>query len=120
MDSTRRFSGRVENYVRFRPGYPFGVIDVLRERCELEAKDVVVDVGSGTGILSRLFLENGHRVFGVEPNVRMRQAGERLLGGFDGFVSVAGTAEAATVEDGCADFVAACPAYYERARSLQR
>jgi SAM-dependent methyltransferase len=78
-DPTRRFSGRVENYARYRPGYPGEVLDLLRQRCGLAEDSEIADVGSGTGALARLFLENGNRVFGVEPNAEMRGAGERLL-----------------------------------------
>ena len=93
MGPTRRFSSRVENYVRYRPGYPAGVLDLLQERYGLTSSSEIADVGSGTGALARIFLENGNRVFGVEPNAQMRLAGERLLAEFPGFTSVAATAE---------------------------
>jgi SAM-dependent methyltransferase len=98
--------------VRYRPGYPGGILDVLRDRCGLDAESVVVDVGSGTGALSRVFLENGNRVFGVEPNTEMRHAGERLLADYEGFSSVVGTAERTTLPDGRADFVTAGQAFH--------
>ena len=78
-DSKERFSSRVEDYVRYRPGYPREVLDVLRDGCGLTAESVVVDVGSGTGLLAQLFLENGNVVYGVEPNAAMRDAGEQFL-----------------------------------------
>jgi SAM-dependent methyltransferase len=93
-DPTQRFSGRVENYARYRPSYPRAVLNLLETRCGLTSTSVVADVGSGTGILSGLFLENGNRVFGVEPNKEMREAGEERLERYPRFVSVAGTAEA--------------------------
>lgn len=65
---TERFSTRVENYVRYRPGYPPAVVEVLRRECGLTPESVVADVGSGTGFLTELFLKYGCRVFGVEPN----------------------------------------------------
>ncbi len=111
-DPTARFSGRVENYVRYRPGYPQEILGLLREECGLSEDSVVADVGSGTGLLSRLFLENGNRVYGVEPNAEMRAAGERLLSGYAGFVSVAGTAEDTTLEAGSVDFVTAGTAFH--------
>lgn len=58
----RRFSDRVENYVRYRPGYPGEVLGVLREEVGLTSEALVADVGSGTGILSKLFLRNGSTV----------------------------------------------------------
>ena len=119
-DSTQRFTGRVENYVRYRPGYPKAVVELLREKCGLERSSVVADVGSGTGFLSRLFLENGSRVFGVEPNREMREAGERFLVGYERFKSVAATAEETTLAGGSVDLLTAGQAFHwfdpERAR----
>src|SRR5207302_8090755 len=93
-DSKQRFSNRVADYVRYRPGYPPALIDLLRAECGLRHDHVIADVGSGTGLLSRLFLDNGNRVFGVEPNEEMRQAGEEYLAAYDQFSSVSGSSEA--------------------------
>ena len=111
-DNTQRFTGRVENYVRYRPGYPRAVLGLLEAECGLMRSSVVADVGSGTGFLSRLFLENGNRVFGVEPNLEMREAGERLLADYGDFTSVAATAEETTLADGSVDFVVAGQAFH--------
>ena len=119
-NATSRFSDRVENYVRYRPGYPVEALRVLQGECALAAEHVVVDIASGTGIWTRMLLENGNPVLGLEPNPEMRQAGERLLAGFPRFTSVAGTAEATTLPDEVADFVTAAQAAHwfnrERAR----
>ncbi len=112
MDPTHRFSGRVENYARYRPGYPDVVLDLLRDRCGLTEESEIADVGSETGALARLFLENGNRVFGVEPNAEMRRAGERLLRGHGRFASVAARAEGTTLPDGSVDFVTAGQAFH--------
>jgi SAM-dependent methyltransferase len=120
-DPTQRFTGRVESYARYRPSYPRAVLELLEAECGLTSASVVADVGSGTGILSELFLENGNRVFGVEPNEEMRAAGERLLRDHPRFTSVAGTAEATTLDDTCVGFVVAGQAFHwfdpERART---
>ncbi len=84
----------------------------MRERFGLTIEAVVADVGSGTGMLSRLFLENGNRVVGVEPNAEMRLAGERLLDGYERFASVDATAEDTSLADGSVDFVAAGQAFH--------
>jgi len=112
MDSTRRFSSRVENYIKYRPGYPAAVLDLLRYQCRLTGAAVVADVGSGTGILTELFLRNGNPVFAVEPNRDMREAGERLLGKYPNFQSVSGTAEATTLKAQCVDFIASGQAFH--------
>ena len=110
-DSTSRFSDRVESYVRHRPGYPRAALDVLTAE-GLSGSDIVADIGSGTGILSKLFLERGHEVFGVEPNAPMRSAAERLLGGYPRFRSIEGSAEATTLESGSVDFAVAGQAFH--------
>jgi ubiquinone/menaquinone biosynthesis C-methylase UbiE len=109
-DPTRRFSSRVENYIRYRPGYPVAVIDLLRNKCGLSSASVVADVASGTGIFSRMLLEGGNPVFGVEPNAEMRKAGETFLRAYPNFTSVEGTAEATTLADRSVDLVTAAQA----------
>jgi SAM-dependent methyltransferase len=111
-DPTGRFSTRVADYVKFRPGYPPAVLRLLEEECGLDSTSVVADVGSGTGILSELFLKNGNRVYGVEPNREMREAGERLLSSYTNFVSLDGRAEATTLDDAGVDFVTAGQAFH--------
>src|SRR5437879_348948 len=68
INSTQRFSSRVGNYARCRPPYPPEIVEILRQECGLTSESVVADVASGTGIFTRLLLENGNRVYGVEPN----------------------------------------------------
>jgi SAM-dependent methyltransferase len=120
-NATSRFSDRVENYVRYRPGYPAEVLRVLESACGLTPEHVIADIASGTGIWARMLLEHGNPVFAVEPNVDMRQAGERLLVGFPRFTSVAGTAEATTLGDASLDFVTAAQAahWFDRVRARQ-
>jgi len=111
-DPTKRFSDRVENYLKYRPRYPSGILDILKAKCGLASEHVVADIGSGTGFLAELFLNNGNTVYGVEPNQEMREAGENHLSGFPHFVSIEGAAEATTLSQGCADFVTAGQAFH--------
>jgi SAM-dependent methyltransferase len=109
-NATSRFSDRVENYVLYRPGYPAEVLQTLRTECSLSPGSVIADVASGTGIWTRMLLENGNPVFGVEPNPEMRSAGARLLAAFPQFTSVDGTAEATKLVDRSIDFITAAQA----------
>lgn len=111
-DSVARFSNRAENYAKYRPSYPAGVIEILRADCGLMESSRIADVGSGTGILSKLFLKNGNPVIGIEPNAAMRQSAERLLAGFANFVSIDATAEATTLEPASVDFITAGQAFH--------
>lgn len=111
-DAKQRFSSRVDDYIRYRPGYPSEVLPLLRTECGLKPGHVVADIGSGTGFLSELFLKNGNRVYGIEPNDAMREAGEEYLASYDNFSSIVGSAEATTLEAGSVDFVSAGQAFH--------
>jgi len=80
-DNTTRFSDRVEDYVKYRPHYPEAILPYLGSTYSFDASWDVADIGSGTGILTELFLANGNRVFAVEPNAEMRGKAEELLRG---------------------------------------
>ncbi len=120
-NATSRFSDRVENYVRYRPGYPSHVLETLTEECGLMPSHRVADIASGTGIWTKMLLENGNAVYGVEPNEDMRHAGERLLTGFPMFTSIDGNAEATALPDASVDFVTAAQAahWFDRERARQ-
>ncbi len=107
-----RFSSRAEAYACGRPGYPPTLAALLERECGLTRSSVVADIGSGTGLLSRLFLEFGCEVFAVEPNLDMRTAGERALEGYPRFHSVNGRAEATTLPDASVNLVAAAQAFH--------
>jgi SAM-dependent methyltransferase len=111
-DPTRRFGGRVADYVRARPGYPPELMDVLRDHCGLGPASVVADVGSGTGTFTALLLDRAARVYGVEPNAEMAQAAEARLGRWPGFVSVRARAEETGLPASSVDLVTAAQAVH--------
>lgn len=109
---TTRFSERVRFYVKYRPGYPAGLIPHLQHHTHLPPHATIADIGSGTGLLTALFLKSGYHVIGVEPNEPMRQAGEAYLADYDKFISVAGQAEATTLPDHSVDAIVAGQAFH--------
>lgn len=111
-DATTRFSNRVHDYVRYRPGYPSQVITLLQQQYGLTPELVVADVGSGTGLLTRLFLDNGNIVYAIEPNQEMRLAGEELLAGYANFRSISAAAESTTLPEQSMDVIVAGQAFH--------
>lgn len=111
-DALSRFSNRVADYVRSRPGYPPEVLDLLKTEIGFTPAMVVADIGSGTGKSSEVFLENGNVVYAVEPNAEMRSAAESLLTRFGNFRSVSGTAEVTTLPDSSVDAIVAGQAFH--------
>ena len=90
-DNTKRFSDRVENYVKYRPGYPEEIVPFLEKATDLNAASKIADIGSGTGKSTQLFLDSGYAVTGVEPNHEMRGAAEVLFEDLPHFKSIEGT-----------------------------
>lgn len=108
---TERFGNLVSDYERYRPGYPGEVLAYL-VGLGLKAGDGVADVGAGTGISSRMFVELGCVVYGVEPNEPMRAAAARAFAGRENFMPVAGTAEATGLGEGSVSWVVAAQAFH--------
>jgi SAM-dependent methyltransferase len=111
-NAVARFSDRVEDYVKYRPGYPSQVVDFLQNRCGLNSKSVVADIGSGPGNLARLFVAISCELFAVEPNAPMREAGEQLLGSANGYHSIDGTAEGTRLPTHTIDFITVGQAFH--------
>lgn len=104
-NSTKRFSDRVEDYIKYRPTYPKELVVILKRKLNLDLDSTIADVGSGTGISSIPFLDNGNVVYGVEPNKEMRQAAEEVLNKYSNFISIDGTAEDTTLPDKSVDVI---------------
>src|ERR1700722_18024249 len=96
---TLRFSSRADAYACGRPGYPNEMLPLLERECGLTRTSRIADIGSGTGLLARLFLGFGCEVFAVEPNPEMRAAGERAVSGNPRFHSIDARAEATSLPD---------------------
>ena len=111
-EPTKRFSNRVEDYIKYRPKYPIEIITVLKQDGILIDETVIADIGSGTGIFTKLLLETGCKTFAVEPNIDMRQAAEQHLINYNNLVSIDGQAETTTLEDNTIDLVTVAQAFH--------
>jgi SAM-dependent methyltransferase len=111
LDPTKRFSTRVENYIRYRPGYPGTLLPLLEEHRSLRPGDIVADLGFGTGKLTVRLLQRGHTVHAIEPNESMREAGRRLAADERCHV-IDGSAEATGLPDANVDLAVAAQAFH--------
>src|SRR5690242_1312326 len=112
FDPTARFSDRVANYVRHRPDYPPALLAWLQREFGISPDWAVADVGAGTGISSRMFLEAGYRVTAVEPNAAMRAAAVEWLGSHPRFQAIDGRADATDLPDASMDLVVVAQAFH--------
>ena len=99
------FGSVAEVYERARPGYPE---DAVRWLAGSEPCDVV-DLGAGTGKLTRSLVALGHRVTAVEPLPEMLA---QLRSAVPGATAVTGTAESMPLADGAADVVTVAQAFH--------
>jgi SAM-dependent methyltransferase len=99
------FASAADVYERARPSYPQDAIDWLAAQTGLGPGRTVVDLGAGTGKLTRLLLPTGARVVAVEPIPEMRAH-------IDGAEVLDGTAEAIPLPDASADVVTVAQAFH--------
>jgi ubiquinone/menaquinone biosynthesis C-methylase UbiE len=96
-------------YERGRPDYPTDAVALMAEQLGLRAGATVVDVGAGTGKLSRLLAGTGARVIAVEPVAAMRDQFRRVL---PDITILDGAAETIALADGAADAITAAQAFH--------
>jgi len=111
-DTTRRFTDRVEQYRKYRPGYPAAAVDCLVSTFALGRSSVVADIGAGTGIFTRLLLPVCGCVYAVEPNDAMRTAMDSQLAHWENYRSIKGTSSATGLEDHSIDCITAAQAFH--------
>lgn len=105
----RAFGRAAEAYERSRPTYPADALDWVAEAVPLAAGDNVVDLGAGTGKLTRLLVARGYQVVAVEPIDGMRAV---LAGRVPQARVLQGTAEKIPVPDESARAVTAAQAFH--------
>ena len=111
-DPTKRFTDKVDQYVKYRPGYPADGIDFLQNEGNLSAGSTIADIGSGTGIFTELLLNRGYKVYGVEPNDAMQQAAILQLGNNKNFIPIDGTAEGTTLRANSIQLIVCAQAFH--------
>ncbi|MHA1992078.1 MAG: methyltransferase domain-containing protein [Candidatus Hodarchaeales archaeon] len=102
MKNIKKFSKKSEFYHKYRWRYPAELIDLLVTEINLQSTSSykIADIGSGTGLLSEVFLKNKNTVFSVEPNTEMWTIAENIyLDNFPNFVSITGTAEKTNLQE---------------------
>lgn len=105
----RGFDRAAERYERGRPGYPAEAVRYLARQLRLGRGRTIVELGSGTGKLTRSLLGTGAAVVAVEPIDGMRRVFRREL---PTTIVLYGTAESIPLPDGFADAVVVGQAFH--------
>ncbi|MFN3729007.1 MAG: class I SAM-dependent methyltransferase [Fimbriimonadaceae bacterium] len=112
FDAKQIFSDRARDYAKARPGYPAEILAELSRRTGLDSTWQVADLGAGTGLLTRLFVDAGNPVVAVEPNGAMLKVAETRFGDAPNFRAVTAPAEATTLDDRSVDLITAGQAFH--------
>ncbi len=112
LNPTKRFSNRVENYVKYRPSYPTDIIPFFEKTFHLHTDQRIADIGSGTGLFAELLLQKDYRVTCIEPNPEMRKAAESKLGHYKGFSSRKYRAEHTGLKSSSVDLITVAQAFH--------
>jgi SAM-dependent methyltransferase len=106
--NVERFMGFADVYDTYRPRPPLAVLDILTQLADVLRPALVVDLGSGTGLSTAIWVERAARVIGVEPSADMRAQAEQRMAGVADPANVRyqeGYANATGLPDACADIV---------------
>lgn len=96
-------------YERVRPEYPPEAVRWIAERLDLRGGRTVLDLGAGTGKLTRALVETGAEVLAVEPGDAMRAELERVL---PDVRALRGSAESMPMPDGSVDAITVGQAFH--------
>jgi SAM-dependent methyltransferase len=107
--ATRGFQAAAEVYERTRPDYPAEAIDRLIQELEIGRSATVLDMGAGTGKLTRMLLPTGARLVGLDPVEGMRRV---LVGAVPEAIVVGGAVEAMPFGETTFDAVVAGQAFH--------
>ena len=99
------FDSVADEYEQTRPTYPPALLDAL----PLDADAAVLDLGAGTGKLTRVLAGRYRDVIAVEPLAKMRAMLERVV---PGVTALPGSAERIPLDDGSVDGVFAAQAFH--------
>ena len=105
LELARSFDVAADAYERTRPDYPAAILDPL----PIPATATVLDLGAGTGKLTRVLARRYAHVIAVEPLDGMREILERVVPAAQ---ALAGRAEAIPLPDGSVDAVFAAQAFH--------
>lgn len=107
-----RFNDTVGLYLKYRPSYPSDILTELVTTKAFSSRSIIADIGSGTGFLTKLFLDHGNTVFGVEPNLGMKAAAEQYLAQYPTFHSIEATAENTKLAENSIDWITVGTAFH--------
>src|SRR5579859_11552 len=81
-ENVEQFNGFADDYDRYRPAVPPVIADILTQLARIARPKLVVDIGSGTGLSTRIWANRADEVVGIEPGDDMRLQAEKSSASF--------------------------------------
>lgn len=107
-----KFTGKSKLYNAYRPCYPASLIDYLYSETGLTSDSVIADIGSGTGIFSRMLAAKGSTVLCVEPNRAMAAIAKSESEHFPNCIFINAAGECTGIDSGSVHFITAAQAFH--------
>ena len=101
-----KFSGKADNYAKYRPSYPAEIVDLLYDKTHA---DTVADIGAGTGKFTKCLMAKPWNIIAVEPNPDMY---EKLKGSTPDITHIMASAESTGLPDNSVSLVTTAQAFH--------
>ena len=111
-DGIARFSIKADTFNKYRPRYPSEIIDYIKTLLSPTKDIVLADIGSGTAIFTKQILPFCEKVYGIEPNEKMRKIAENSMNGNNKFISINGKSESTTLKSNSIDCITVSQAFH--------
>jgi ubiquinone/menaquinone biosynthesis C-methylase UbiE len=112
MDTKIVFSKKAEKYAKFRWDYAASAIETIINITQMSINSTIADIGAGTGILTKHFIDKAQTIYAIEPNFELRQILTRELGACSSVFVMDSCAEATKLPDKSVDVITVAQAIH--------
>ena len=112
MGNTEIFTEKVGIYSKYRPNYSKELIHYLSSYIGIGIDSHIADIGSGTGMFCKWFLDMGSTVYAIEPNTSMRLTAVNAFVNHPHFYSLNATGENTTLPQHSVDFITVAQSFH--------
>lgn len=111
INSIDKFTDKATTYGKYRPKYPLEIIGYLMACLDLQNDSTIVDIGCGTGILTKELVDYGFKTIGIEPNKSMYNEAKKYLQNYDCQL-INASAENTSLKDNSVDLITVAQALH--------
>ena len=110
-DSKKFYSGKQDDYSKYRPTYPIELFDFLSKEYNIKNKELV-ELGAGTGIFSKIVSSYCQKLYYVEPNADMINKGKDFCKDCSNIEFINKSAESTELPEKSVDMILAVQSFH--------